>query len=190
VPAVFNFDIPFNAEDYVHRIGRTGRAGASGLAVSFVSGKDTRLMADIEKLIGKKFELEAVELEADRKPAGRFNDGQRAWREGDEAPREAAAPREGDREGREIREAREGRVGRSFREDRTDRRPARAPRAPADPLFDKPYEPSAPSDAPPAWEAAQKPSTSRVSPNIKTRKKVAALFKSAPAPENTPTENT
>ena len=37
VPAVFNFDVPFNAEDYVHRIGRTGRAGASGLAVEFCS---------------------------------------------------------------------------------------------------------------------------------------------------------
>ena len=37
LPAVFNFDVPFNAEDYVHRIGRTGRAGASGVAVSFIS---------------------------------------------------------------------------------------------------------------------------------------------------------
>ena len=37
LPAVFNFDVPFNAEDYVHRIGRTGRAGASGLAVTLVS---------------------------------------------------------------------------------------------------------------------------------------------------------
>ena len=36
LPAVFNFDVPFNAEDYVHRIGRTGRAGASGLAVTLV----------------------------------------------------------------------------------------------------------------------------------------------------------
>ncbi len=80
VPAVFNFDIPFNAEDYVHRIGRTGRAGASGLAVSFVSGRDTRLMGDLEKLLGKKLELEALELQADRQPAGHFNDGQRAWR--------------------------------------------------------------------------------------------------------------
>jgi superfamily II DNA/RNA helicase len=35
VPAVFNYDVPFNAEDYVHRIGRTGRAGASGLAVTW-----------------------------------------------------------------------------------------------------------------------------------------------------------
>jgi ATP-dependent RNA helicase RhlE len=50
VPAVFNFDIPFNAEDYIHRIGRTGRAGAAGLAVSFVGGNnDARLVGDIEK---------------------------------------------------------------------------------------------------------------------------------------------
>ena len=177
VPAVFNFDIPFNAEDYVHRIGRTGRAGASGLAVSFVSGKDARLMADIEKLIGKKFELEAVELEADKRPAGRFNDGQRAWRSGEEDGQ------------REIRAARESREGRAPREERADRRPARAPRPPADPLFDKPYEPSASADATPSWEAAAKPAPSRLSPNIKTRKKVAALFKSAPAPETPPTEN-
>ena len=43
--------------------------------------------------------------------------------------------------------------------------------------------------APPAWEAAAKPTTSRLSPNIKTRKKVAALFKSAPAPETNPSDN-
>jgi len=67
VPAVFNMDIPFNAEDYVHRIGRTGRAGASGLAVSFVGGNnDARLVADIEKLIKTKIELEAVEFDEDR----------------------------------------------------------------------------------------------------------------------------
>ena len=165
VPAVFNFDIPFNAEDYVHRIGRTGRAGASGLAVSFVSGKDTRLLADIEKLIGKKLELEAVELEADRQPAGRFNDGQRAWREGDDEGR------------REIRQAREGREVRAPRE---DRRPARPSRPPADPLFDAPYEPSASVGAStPVDVATQSTSTSRLSPNIKTRKKLPALFKAA-----------
>ena len=168
VPAVFNFDIPFNAEDYVHRIGRTGRAGASGLAVSFVSGKDTRLMADIEKLIGKKFELEALELEADKQPAGHFNDGQRAWRQqGGE-----------DGEQRAIREARASREGRS----RGERRPyGAAARVPADPLFDKPYEPSLAPDEKPSWESQAKPVPSRLSPNIKTRKKVPALFK-APAP--------
>ena len=41
LPAVFNFDVPFNAEDYVHRIGRTGRAGASGLAFTLVVARGT-----------------------------------------------------------------------------------------------------------------------------------------------------
>ncbi|MEW6098394.1 MAG: DEAD/DEAH box helicase [Pseudomonadota bacterium] len=68
LPAVFNFDIPFNAEDYVHRIGRTGRAGASGLAMSFVSRSDQRLVAEIEKLIKKKIEVEPLELEEDERP--------------------------------------------------------------------------------------------------------------------------
>jgi superfamily II DNA/RNA helicase len=66
LPAVFNFDVPFNAEDYVHRIGRTGRAGASGLAVTLVSRGDERLMAEIEKLIRRKLEVEALELDDDR----------------------------------------------------------------------------------------------------------------------------
>src|SRR5690349_20189141 len=63
LPAVFNFDVPFNAEDYVHRIGRTGRAGASGLAVTLVTREDARLMADLEKLLKKKVELEPLELD-------------------------------------------------------------------------------------------------------------------------------
>jgi len=63
LPAVFNFDVPFNAEDYIHRIGRTGRAGASGLAVTLVTRDDTRLVSDIEKLIKKKLEIEPIELD-------------------------------------------------------------------------------------------------------------------------------
>jgi len=66
LPAVFNFDVPFNAEDYVHRIGRTGRAGASGLAVTLVTRDDSRLVADIEKLIKTKIELEPFEIEDER----------------------------------------------------------------------------------------------------------------------------
>ena len=55
VPCVINYDLPYNAEDYVHRIGRTGRAGASGEAINFyVAGDEDRLLADIEKLIGRK----------------------------------------------------------------------------------------------------------------------------------------
>jgi len=51
LPCVINYDLPYNAEDYVHRIGRTGRAGASGDAISLYTDKDARLLADIEKLI-------------------------------------------------------------------------------------------------------------------------------------------
>ncbi|MDF0533870.1 DEAD/DEAH box helicase [Shewanella yunxiaonensis] len=51
---VVNYDMPFLAEDYVHRIGRTGRAGKSGVAISFVSREEERILADIEKLIGQR----------------------------------------------------------------------------------------------------------------------------------------
>ena len=171
VPAVFNFDVPFNAEDYVHRIGRTGRAGASGLAVSFVSGSDNRLVADIEKLIKTKIELEAVEFDEDRpniRAQGRFNDGRRMYSEG-----------EGDsRSGREERSSH--RSDRSERSDRAPRRDyARPAPAPRDPFFDKPYEAAAPTEAAPApaWEASAKPASRSISANIKPKRRVAALFK-------------
>ncbi|KAF4533745.1 hypothetical protein B566_EDAN005795 [Ephemera danica] len=53
LPQVVNFDLPIVAEDYIHRIGRTGRAGASGEAVSLVSADEVRLLAAIETLIGQ-----------------------------------------------------------------------------------------------------------------------------------------
>lgn len=52
---VINFDLPKFAEDYVHRIGRTGRAGASGIAVSFASGKDSISLKRIERFTGQRF---------------------------------------------------------------------------------------------------------------------------------------
>jgi len=48
---VVNFELPFNAEDYVHRIGRTGRAGNDGHAISLVARDEENLLADIEALI-------------------------------------------------------------------------------------------------------------------------------------------
>jgi superfamily II DNA/RNA helicase len=97
LPAVFNFDVPFNAEDYVHRIGRTGRAGASGLAVTLVSRGDERLMAEIEKLIRRKLEVEALQLDDDRprrSPRPRDEDADRASRPRVAAPgpRRSAPP--------------------------------------------------------------------------------------------------
>ena len=49
VEVVFNYDIPYDAEDYVHRIGRTGRAGKSGIAISFVSGREVFKIRNIER---------------------------------------------------------------------------------------------------------------------------------------------
>ncbi len=53
---VVNFHLPFLAEDYVHRVGRTGRAGKLGTAISLVSPKDERFLENIEQLIQRKFE--------------------------------------------------------------------------------------------------------------------------------------
>src|SRR5207302_2176641 len=55
-----NYDLPHVPEDYVHRIGRPGRAGESGQAVSLVSGEDRTLLRDIERLIGKKIEQQII----------------------------------------------------------------------------------------------------------------------------------
>ena len=172
LPAVFNFDVPFNAEDYVHRIGRTGRAGASGIAVTLVTKADARNIGDIEKLIKRKIDLEAIEVEDDR-PARR--------------PRREF----------ESRDRRDDEGGGSERAERSERSAPRseappqrssyrsAPSAPRDPFFDKPYEASA-SEERAAWEKGPAANAPRgLSANIKPKKKVAALFGAkppAPAP--------
>lgn len=61
LPHVINFELPNISEDYVHRIGRTGRAGANGQALSLVSADETTFLQGIEKLIGEKIEVEILE---------------------------------------------------------------------------------------------------------------------------------
>ncbi|OEJ99061.1 ATP-dependent RNA helicase RhlE [Flavivirga aquatica] len=61
LPHVVNFELPNISEDYVHRIGRTGRAGASGEALSLVSADETTYLRDIEKLVGMKIPSEVIE---------------------------------------------------------------------------------------------------------------------------------
>ncbi|HEX7250817.1 MAG TPA: DEAD/DEAH box helicase [Burkholderiales bacterium] len=56
LPQVINFDIPHSPEDYVHRIGRTGRAGMKGEAISLVAPEDAEALAAIEKLLKKRIE--------------------------------------------------------------------------------------------------------------------------------------
>jgi len=159
VPAVFNYDVPFNPEDYIHRIGRTGRAGASGVAITLVTRADQRALADLERLLKARIEPEHLEFD-EEKPRGRQNDGRRRWR---------------DDETGDTRDA--------MRQHRGERRhPERRPPAPAapaaDPFFDQPYQaPAAPPEQPPAWEQQPRPARAGLSANIKPKRKVAALFR-------------
>jgi ATP-dependent RNA helicase RhlE len=57
LPLVVNYELPHVPEDYIHRIGRTGRAGASGEAISLVAPEEERYLADIERLLKKKVEI-------------------------------------------------------------------------------------------------------------------------------------
>jgi len=61
LPHVINFELPNIPEDYVHRIGRTGRAGARGEAISLVSPDETTYLKDIEKLLGERLSNEILE---------------------------------------------------------------------------------------------------------------------------------
>jgi len=57
MPCVINHELPFNAEDFIHRIGRTGRAGSKGDAIALVDDSEKRLLDDIEKLMKRKLEI-------------------------------------------------------------------------------------------------------------------------------------
>ena len=70
VSHVFNFDTPWHPDDYVHRIGRTGRAGAKGRAFTFVTPEDAEAIANVEKLTGMQIPVYALGggVEADERP--------------------------------------------------------------------------------------------------------------------------
>jgi superfamily II DNA/RNA helicase len=134
LPVVINYDVPFSPEDYVHRIGRTGRAGASGLTIMMMTGSDERSVAAIERLTKQKFETSVV-TPPPRRERGR-DERERAGRD------EARRPR------RESPRA-------------DERAPDRATPAPADDFFSRPYESGAPGAGTPpvAGEAPTTPRT-------------------------------
>ena len=118
LPAVINFDLPWNPEDYVHRIGRTGRAGASGDALSLCSPNERKQLADIEKLIKRPLEVQHLHVDV---PVRHHHEERGGRRERDERP------------------ARRRTTGASGTFERPHHRHA-AP--PVDDFFLKPYEPS------------------------------------------------
>jgi ATP-dependent RNA helicase RhlE len=151
LPQVINFDVPHSPEDYVHRIGRTGRAGLTGEAISLVAPEDHESLAAIEKLIKKHIERVLVAgfapsagtvatlMGGDSRRRGRAEVPPR-----NEAPRNEAVRREA---------------------------PRRETRPPADPIFSKPYEPG--SASPAAAPATQK---AEPQPGKRRQPQVAALL--------------
>ena len=99
LPHVVNYDLPHVAEDYVHRIGRTGRAGVQGEAISLVSTEEMPLLVEIEKLLNRKlesvvvpgFEPGSVPPHAQQHPQQRQREGEQA----EAAEGDVAAPVEG-----------------------------------------------------------------------------------------------
>jgi superfamily II DNA/RNA helicase len=129
LPAVINFDLPFNAEDYVHRIGRTGRAGASGDALSLCSPNERKQLADIEKLIKRPLDVQRLTVAA---PVRHHHE--------ERAPR-----RERSGDGREGRDERGSRRRTGAPSSGSFDRPHHHRAQPVDDFFLKPYEPSASS---------------------------------------------
>ena len=160
VSHVFNFDVPTHAEDYVHRIGRTGRAGREGYAATLVTKKETPALKDIEALIGGKIEWLGDKPDADaegdedegkkRKRGGRKRSGrkpsraeaatpsdetQQAKTEERKKPEQAAQPQgEGEQAGSGRRRGRRG--GR-----RQQQQPEAQPAQPAQAKTQKPKTP-------------------------------------------------
>ena len=96
VSHVFNFDLPWASDDYVHRIGRTGRAGKEGHSISLVSADDLKFVADIEKITGETAAwLGDAPTEDDAAGAGKRRRGPRG--------RGAPPARGGDRHGSSAR---------------------------------------------------------------------------------------
>jgi len=156
VPCVINYDLPYNAEDYVHRIGRTGRAGASGEAIALFTADEERFLLDIEKLIKREVPRGTLDVPADLiARSHRRSDSGSHSREGRESSRESRGDR-GDR-------------GRSS--DRRSSHHGGGSRQPVDDFFLKPYEPS--TTAAPAEE---QDSRSNAAPSSAPKRQLAVLL--------------
>jgi superfamily II DNA/RNA helicase len=92
---VINYDLPKSAEDYVHRIGRTGRAGATGIAISFASGRELDSLMRIERYIGQSLTRSVIPGLEPRYALGRTGSGNTAGRYTPARPGSSAGRRSG-----------------------------------------------------------------------------------------------
>jgi superfamily II DNA/RNA helicase len=98
VSHIFNYDVPVHPEDYVHRIGRTGRAGREGFAAMLVTPKDTKALRAIEKMLGQEIAWvdgppapeDRAQAESSERSDGRRRRGGRSRRPKDAGPRDTS----------------------------------------------------------------------------------------------------
>lgn len=155
LPVVINYDVPFQSEDYVHRIGRTGRAGASGLTIMLMTGSDERAVAGIERLTKQQFEVRTLT--------------------GVERPRQRPERDRGEGRGRgETRDRGQGRGDHGDRSTRSSAPTRSAPRPPVDDFFSKPYQPSSADAA--AAEAAKATESEPADASRRPAGRVSALL--------------
>jgi superfamily II DNA/RNA helicase len=156
VSHVINYDAPHHSEDYVHRIGRTGRAGKSGQALTIVSRIDQKAIAEIEKLIARKIDWQdGAELPPDDEAEAPRRESSRGRGGAHRRPERAAAPVENgerpDRHADRRPDSRRHHAERPPRErDAAEAERAAAPRAPsfADPPPRRERPPRREDDAP------------------------------------------
>ena len=145
VSHVFNFDTPWHPDYYVHRIGRTGRAGATGRAFTFVAPEDAEAIENVEKLTGGKIPVFDVALDGGSESAERpRREPREEHAEKPRRERAARPPRES-----EERAPRAERASRSEPAPRAER-PAPEPRS-AEPARPRRSEPAEPPSAPGEW---------------------------------------
>lgn len=148
LPHVVNFELPTTPEDYVHRIGRTGRAGTKGDAISLVCEDEHELLEGIEKLLKIKLNVETVagfEAETPRHPKGPVEDRHRPNRNEPARP-EQKKQSESRRHPAEAHPSSRSRDLKKH-EGSGEYRPGGRAKQPEDPLFTQPYTPSVkPSD--------------------------------------------
>ena len=166
LPHVINYELPHVPEDYVHRIGRTGRAGKEGDATSLVCAEERGKLAEIEKLIKRQIEQVVIEgYEPEPSFYGAIEKGRRGRGGRKDEPRQEKESRREPREKRERREPREPR--------RVEPAKPKYPKLDFDPS--KPYEPKVSSGE----TAAPEPKRSHHRP----KRPVPALLGGLPKPE-------
>jgi ATP-dependent RNA helicase RhlE len=187
LPHVVNFELPTTPEDYIHRIGRTGRAGTKGDAISLVCEDENELLEGIEKLL--KFKLSAriiAGFEPETQSRSPESGNTRSRRSRDERvkpeQKKLSEPSTGQLDG--THSASRFKRSRQHGEYGEHGRPQGGRKAPEDPLFSQPYTPSAPPDdnksAPSANSATSSSAIDRRPGHARSgqqNKPLAALFR-------------